>query len=111
MYCFGSSGFSCQLTTTNSSGDGNRFVVKNIFHAEFEYQLDLQTPLAGSLNLRTVMDTIPEHLLFVYEYLNDNLLELAEKENPPSAERKKILRDTLTGLADLHERGILHGGQ
>lgn len=84
--------------------------MKNIFHTEFEYQLDLQIPLASCPNLRVVMDTIPEHLLFVYDYFTDDLLELAEKGNLSDTERKRILRATLAGLADLHERSILHGG-
>ncbi|KAG5295510.1 hypothetical protein I7I50_08279 [Histoplasma capsulatum G186AR] len=83
--------------------------MKNIFHTEFEYQLDLQIPLASCPNLRVVMDTIPEHLLFVYDYFTDDLLELAEKGNLSDTERKRILRATLAGLADLHERSILHG--
>lgn len=72
--------------------------------------MDLQSPLAGRPNLRTVMDTIPEQLLFVYNYFTGDLLELAEKANLSGAERKRILRDALAGLADLHEQKILHGG-
>lgn len=56
------------------------------------------------------MDTIPEQLLFVYNYFTGDLLELAEKANLSGAERKRILRDALAGLADLHEQKILHGG-
>jgi ribulose-phosphate 3-epimerase len=48
-------------------------VAKNIFHTEFEYQLDLQRPLAKCPNLRTVVDTVPDHLLFLYPYLADDL--------------------------------------
>ncbi|KAL2360307.1 hypothetical protein RJZ56_006826 [Blastomyces dermatitidis] len=91
------------------SRNGKKYVMKNIFHTEFEYQLDLQTPLASCPNLRVVMDTIPEHLLFVYNYFTDDLLELAKKENLSDTERKRILRATLAGLADLHDQSILHG--
>lgn len=94
----------------NSTKDEKKYAIKNIFHTEFEYQLNLQTPLAGCPDLRVVMDTIPEHLLFVYDYFTDDLLDLARKENLCHAERKKILRDTLTGLAALHKQSILHGG-
>ncbi|EGE82493.1 serine/threonine protein kinase [Blastomyces dermatitidis ATCC 18188] len=91
------------------SRNGKKYVMKSIFHTEFEYQLDLQTPLASCPNLRVVMDTIPEHLLFVYNYFTDDLLELAKKENLSDTERKRILRATLAGLADLHDQSILHG--
>ena len=62
--------------------------MKNIFHTEFEYQLDLQTPLASCTNLRVVMDMIPEHLLFIYNYFTDDLLELAVKGNVSDTERE-----------------------
>ncbi|KFZ18235.1 hypothetical protein V501_01319 [Pseudogymnoascus sp. VKM F-4519 (FW-2642)] len=89
--------------------DHRKYAIKNIFHTEFEYQLDLQTPLRGCPNLRVVNDTVPEHLLFVYNYCTNHLLKLAENESLSDATRKRILRDTLVGIADLHERNILHG--
>ncbi|KFY75759.1 hypothetical protein V499_04264 [Pseudogymnoascus sp. VKM F-103] len=89
--------------------DQKKYAIKNIFSTEFEYQLDLQAPLRGCPNLRVVIDTVPEHLLFVYNYCTTHLLKLAEKDNLSDASRKRILRDTLAGIADLHERNILHG--
>lgn len=56
------------------------------------------------------MDTIPERLLFVYNYFAGDLLHLTGKEDLPYAARKRILRDALAGLAALHEQSILHGG-
>jgi serine/threonine protein kinase len=49
--------------------------------------------------------------LFVYRYCTGHLLQLAEKENLSEASRKRILRDILAGIADLHEHNILHGGK
>lgn len=95
----------------NNAEDQKKYAIKNIFSTEFEYQLDLQAPLRGCPNLRVVIDTVPEHLLFVYNYCTTHLLKLAEKDNLSDASRKRILRDTLAGIADLHERNILHGGE
>lgn len=95
----------------SSAENQEKYVLKNIFHTEFEYQLDLQTPLRERPNLRVVIDTVPEHLLFVYNYCTSHLLELAEKENLSDASKKRILRDTLVGIADLHELNILRGGK
>lgn len=95
----------------NSAKDERKYVLKNIFHTEFEYQLNMQTPLRGCPNLRVVIDTVPEHLLFVYNYCTDDLLKLAEKENLSGATRKKILREALVRLECLHEQKILHGGK
>ncbi|KAM5447984.1 hypothetical protein McanCB49686_007382 [Microsporum canis] len=98
---------SCVYLATTK--DGNKYVAKNIYHTEFEYQLNLQTPLASLRNLRVVLDTVPEHLLFIYNFCTDDLLGLARKDSLSYTDRKRILRDTLEGLAALHERGILHG--
>ncbi|RMZ80302.1 hypothetical protein DV738_g2801, partial [Chaetothyriales sp. CBS 135597] len=74
---------------------------------EFEYQQELQKPLASYPNLRTVIDTIPDFELFVYHFLATDLLQLGQK--PLSLEtRRGILRSALTGLAELHDRGIVH---
>jgi ribulose-phosphate 3-epimerase len=94
-----------------STKEHGKYVAKNIFHAEFEYQLDLQKPLARCPNLRTVVDAVPGHLLFLYPYLADDLLELAKKETLSDAGRNRILRDALAGLADLHEQRIFHSGK
>jgi hypothetical protein len=83
--------------------------MKTIFKSEFEYQRSLQEPLSVCPNLRVLIDTIPQHLLFVYEYLADDLLRLGLRDLPAVA-RKRILRDALTGLAELHDRGIVHTG-
>ncbi|EEP79948.1 predicted protein [Uncinocarpus reesii 1704] len=71
--------------------------------------LSLQTPLAGCSNLRVVTDTIPEHLLFVYEYFTGDLFDLVGEEGVSLAAKKTILRDGFTGLAALHENRILNG--
>ncbi|RDL32568.1 CMGC protein kinase [Venustampulla echinocandica] len=84
--------------------DKRKYVLKNIFHTEFEYQLNMQAPLSDCPNLRVVIDTIPEKLLFVYNYSTDHLLNLAKKGNLSDATKKRILRDVLVGLADLHNR-------
>ncbi|KAJ8128801.1 hypothetical protein O1611_g4835 [Lasiodiplodia mahajangana] len=74
---------------------------------EFEYQQDLQKPLASCPNLRTVIDTIPDFELFIYRFLAVDLLQICQK--PLLGEtRRSILRSALTGLAELHDRGIIH---
>lgn len=93
-----------------STHNGKKYVAKNIFHTEFKYQLDLQRPLANCTNLRTVVDTVPGYLLFLYPYFTNDLLELAKKDGLSESARKRILRDALTGLADLHDHNIFHSG-
>ncbi|KAL8978782.1 MAG: hypothetical protein Q9177_006310 [Variospora cf. flavescens] len=83
-----------------------KFVVKNIL-AEFKYYQDMQRALHGSRYLRLLQDTIPDRSMFVYKYLNDHLLFLAQKDLPLLL-TKRILKDTLRGLAELHHQNIVH---
>ncbi|OAA60907.1 CMGC/CDK protein kinase [Niveomyces insectorum RCEF 264] len=89
--------------------DGHKqHVLKTIFKSEFDYQLELQEPLMGCPYLRVAVDAVPEHLLFVYDYLSDDLLHASRRKDLLVAARKRILRDALRGLAELHGRGIVH---
>ncbi|KMP04291.1 hypothetical protein CIRG_03982 [Coccidioides immitis RMSCC 2394] len=56
-------------------------------------------------------DTIPKKSMFVFEYFADHLLHLAQKDLPLEV-TKRILRDALRGIAELHDQDIVHtGGQ
>ncbi|KAL8967275.1 MAG: hypothetical protein Q9197_005516 [Variospora fuerteventurae] len=83
-----------------------KFVVKNIL-AEYKYYQDMQRALHGSRYLRLLQDTIPDRSMFVYKYLNNHLLFLAQKYLPLPL-TKRILKDTLRGLAELHHQNIVH---
>jgi tRNA A-37 threonylcarbamoyl transferase component Bud32 len=56
------------------------------------------------------VDTIPDQRIFVYEYLNDDFLSLVRNQIPMRA-RKEILKATLQGIADMHDRDIVHLGK
>lgn len=60
--------------------------------------------------LRLLQDTIPEQSMFVYKYFTDDLLSLARKGLPITL-AKRILKDTLRGLAVLHDQNIVHTGK
>jgi tRNA A-37 threonylcarbamoyl transferase component Bud32 len=59
--------------------------------------------------MRLPLDTIPDQRIFVYEYLNDDFLSLVQNQIPVRA-RKEILKATLQGIADMHDRDIVHLG-
>src|SRR6266566_249764 len=61
------------------SDKGENFIVKNMIPGEFEYQQDLQKPLASCPNLRTVIDIIPDFELFVYHFLAVDLLQISQR--------------------------------
>ena len=47
--------------------------------------------------------------MFVYKYFTGHLLSLAQKDMPLVL-TKRILKDTLRGLAALHDQHIVHAG-
>ncbi|KAI2631252.1 kinase-like domain-containing protein [Xylaria nigripes] len=87
--------------------DGGMFVLKSLFEKDYNYSLPLQLRFNQSPYLRALRDTVPEQNMFVNEYLTDHLLNFAFKEVPLST-HKRILRDTLRGLATLHSQNIAH---
>lgn len=78
---------------------------------EFEYQLDLQKQLSFSSNIRAVVDTVQELELFIYPFLRGDLLHLSHKKYLSKDMRRNILRMALNGLADMHDKSIIHNGK
>lgn len=83
--------------------------MKNTNKGQFEYQTKLEKLVASSPNVRTVVDTNRENEIFIYPFLAEDLLQFSQKKMA-SETRKDVLRSALRGLADLHERDILHSG-
>ncbi|KAI1260242.1 kinase-like domain-containing protein [Xylariaceae sp. FL1019] len=83
------------------------FVLKSLFEKDYEYSLPLQLRLNQSPYLRALRDTVPDQKMFVNEYLTDHLLNFAFKDIS-MATQKRILRDSLRGLATLHSQNIAH---
>ncbi|KAI0397541.1 kinase-like domain-containing protein [Xylariaceae sp. FL0594] len=87
--------------------DEKMFVLKSLFEKDYKYSLPLQLRFKQSPYLRALRDTVPEQNMFVNEYLTDHLLNFAFKD-VSLATQKRILRDTLRGLATLHAQNIAH---
>ncbi|KAI1331545.1 kinase-like domain-containing protein [Xylariaceae sp. FL0255] len=83
------------------------FVLKSLFENEYQYALPLQLRFNRSPYLRALRDTVPDQRMFVNEYMSDHLLNFAFKDLS-LATQKRILRDTLRGLATLHSQNIVH---
>lgn len=84
--------------------------MKDSVEGDFEYQQDLQRPLTSCANVRTMIDTVPDLELFVFPFFTGDLLQ-ASQEPLSKATRKNILKSALTGLAELHDGGIIHTGR
>lgn len=63
--------------------------------------------LRRSPYIRVAEDAIPDQSMFAYKYFKDHLLFFAQKDSPLPL-IKRILRDSLRGIAALHEKGIVH---
>ncbi|KAF2446133.1 kinase-like protein, partial [Karstenula rhodostoma CBS 690.94] len=87
---------------------GNQqYVLKSVSNNDFKYFQAMFNDLQKSPYIRVANDTIPDQSMFAYTYFKDHLLSFAQKDVPlPSI--KRILRDSLRGIATLHEKGIVH---
>lgn len=91
------------------SAENETFVLKEIPHGSFSYYQDIYQRLSGCNNLRVSCDFISDHAIFVYKYLSDHLLNFA-LEDPKLPIIKRILKDTLRGIAAMHDQDIVHTG-
>ncbi|EDN11104.1 predicted protein [Histoplasma mississippiense (nom. inval.)] len=67
--------------------------------------------LRGSAyHVRLCQDTIPKKSMFVFEYLADHVLHLVQKDLPLET-TKRILKDALRGIAELHDQDIVNTGR
>lgn len=86
------------------------FIVKDIHECNLEDLLDICRRVGSCPYIRLLHDTVPGHSMFVYKYLKGHLLSLARKYLP-LALVKRILKDSLRGLAALHDQDIVRNGK
>jgi serine/threonine protein kinase len=98
------------LTQAHPSAENQKFVLKNLFAEDIKGCMDMYRSLRSCPYLRLSHDIIPEEATLVYHYFTDHLLSLAQKDLP-LAVTKRILKDTLRGLAALHDQNIVHTGR
>ncbi len=70
---------------------------------------DIRPQLRESRYIRLPCDTISDQRIFVYKYLTDDFLRLVKKDISLRA-RKLILKASLRGIAELHDRHVVHLG-
>ncbi|KAK2873708.1 hypothetical protein FQN49_002147 [Arthroderma sp. PD_2] len=88
----------------------DKFILKDIPKAIFSsFNEDIRPRLRESPFLRLPHDTIPDQQIFVYRYMNDDLLSLVRKQISIQA-KKQILKAGLEGIAELHSHDIVHLG-
>lgn len=86
-------------------------MLKYIHPVNFEDLQDINRRLhGGTSHVRLTQDTIPEKSMFVFEYFADNLPHITQKDLLVEV-LKRILKDALRGIAELHDRDIVHTGR
>ncbi|KAF2142627.1 uncharacterized protein K452DRAFT_226940 [Aplosporella prunicola CBS 121167] len=88
--------------------DNQKFILKYVPDSDFRHIQDIYSRLDGCIYVRQLRDTIKEHSILIHDYLSDDLLSLVSRKTTSAQDRKRILRDTLRGIAALHEKDIVH---
>ncbi|KAI1200349.1 kinase domain-containing protein [Nemania serpens] len=91
-----------------ATSGNEKFVLKDIPKNIFSNFNEIVKPrLREHPNIRLPSDTIRDQRIFAYRYLTDDFLSLVKKQISLRA-RKQILSATLRGIAELHDRDIVH---
>ncbi|KAI1165544.1 kinase domain-containing protein [Nemania serpens] len=91
-----------------ATSGGEKFVLKDIPKSVFSnFNENIKPRLREHPNIRLPSDTIRDQRIFAYRYLTDDFLSLVKK-NISLRARKQILRASLRGIAELHDRDIVH---
>lgn len=91
------------------SNENERYVVKEV-PQDFAMREAIYQRIGNSPYVRTPSDSLPSRRMFIFPYLDENLLQLGQT-NLPFTAVKSILKRALLGLAMLHERDIVHNGK
>lgn len=93
----------------SSSNGTARYVLKEI-PQDFNLRIEMYRRIGSHPHLRAPTDIIPDRRMFVFDYLDENLLGFAERDLSLSL-IKRILKGALQGLAALHEQDLVHCGE
>ena len=96
-------------TSSSAEATKAKYVVKTMSSSGFSTYRDIYRDLGDCPYVRVACDNIPSRSSFVYHYFSDDLLSLARQDLPLSLV-KRIIKDSLRGLAALHDRRIVHTG-
>ncbi|KAK4133849.1 hypothetical protein BT67DRAFT_449946 [Trichocladium antarcticum] len=83
------------------------YILKDILPGDFQYIQELQKLIDSSAYVQTLVNSIPNRHMFIYPFLDTNL-QLVETIAIPPFIKIKIIKDALTGLANLHDKGVYH---
>jgi hypothetical protein len=98
--------------THNQLSAGERlFVLKEVLEYHFNDDVALHQNLPRSPFVRTLEDTAEAYSMLVYPYLKDDFLKLRATRQLPLKPTKRILKDALRGIAELHAKDFVQTGE
>ncbi|RDK43501.1 kinase-like protein [Aspergillus phoenicis ATCC 13157] len=95
------------LHVYRASAQGKQYIMKNIIPGDFQHQVNIQKQLSLCLNIRTAVDSVRETEVFLYPFLDGDLLRFSQR-NLSKETRKSILRSALQGLVEMHAKDMVH---
>ena len=103
----------CSVTRRRSplfsrSCENEKFILKDV--PDFQYLHDIYSKVDPCPHLRLPQDTIPDRSMYVYKFFTDDFLSLVATTDLPVSMTKRILKDSLRGIAALHDQNIVHNG-
>ncbi|KAH8732472.1 kinase-like domain-containing protein [Phaeosphaeriaceae sp. PMI808] len=100
--------YSIEPILTIDCANNQKFILKYVHEVNFNDLQDINSRRSGGANhVRLVKDTISDKSMFVFQYSDDHLLQLAQKDLPIGT-TKRILKDGLCGIAELHDQDIIY---
>ncbi|KAI9678582.1 MAG: RIBULOSE-phosphate 3-epimerase [Caeruleum heppii] len=97
----------CKVFLATSNGES--FVVKTVLPRQFQKANIMKEALPRTTMVRMPVDEIENHNALVYEYATEDLQKLAKRVTFNRSQIKKISRDVLQAIADMHEVDWMHG--
>lgn len=85
--------------------------MKYIHAVNFEDLQDINNRLRNNAShVRLPQDIIPDKSMFVFEYFTGHLLHLAQQDLSLQT-RKRLLKEGLRAIAEMHDKDIVHTGR
>ncbi|RAK83910.1 kinase-like protein [Aspergillus costaricaensis CBS 115574] len=104
----GKSGLHVYRASTTTNNNKQQYIIKNNIPGDFQHQLNIQNQLSSCSNIRTFVNSVRETEVFIYPFLSGDLLRFSQRRMISHETRKRILRDALSGLVEMHERDMVH---
>lgn len=93
-----------------SSCNDKNFVVKTVSPCQFQKASVIKNALPRTTFVRLSIDEIEDQNALVYDYVMEDLQQLARRVKFNRSQIKRICHDVLQAIAELHDADWMHGG-